>query len=269
VGEDCCEHGNACRAGLVCQEGTCDKAEPSCGAAGQACCTGRSPCQDLLSCSDGTCVQGITVSDLEVVLRTNDEDKDDATGVKVAIDGLASWRQTQDTHYDEWSTHTWPLIPSTVGLSSLAGRYVSLCMQPSGNDTWKLNFLLQGKRSDGLKYEMRRENVFLSTDVPCLSWDATPDPVPRGQIGVLGKCLNVANGGANVGTPVALTSCVEGIGEDFVLAPTVSTPAPDGARQGEIRHAAGKCLGLARGSTADGTPIQLQSCDGSPGQRWK
>ena len=183
LNEDCCT-GNACRgAGLVCKNGTCIPKGGSCGGLGDPCCVNKNPmCSNyLLKCIDNVCSGGTQVSDLSVTLRTNDEDKDDDTGVRIAIDGLATWSQTDNTHYDDWSTHTWSLNPSVMRLDDLAGRYVSICMMPNGDDTWKFNFLLQGNRDDGLKYEIRKDNVFLSSDVPCLSWDATPDPTPKGS----------------------------------------------------------------------------------------
>jgi len=203
------------------------------------------------------------VSNLSVTLRTNDEDKDDNTGLKIAIDGLATWAQTEDTHYDNWSTHTWSLNPGIVRLDDLAGRYVSICMMPDGDDTWKFNFLLQGTRDDGVPYEVRKENVFLSRDVPCLSWDATPVPAPKGEMKANGKCLTVTKGGT-VGSTAVLNDCVGGAGQEWSLIPQVSTPAPDGARIGQIRHLA-QCLGLP----ANGKLPELQTCNNSPGQQWK
>ncbi len=278
LNEECCT-GNACRkAGLVCKNGVCIPKGGSCGGLGDPCCINKNPvCSNyLLKCINNVCSGGTQVSDLTVTLRTNDEDKDDNTGVRIAIDGLATWSQTDDTHYDDWSTHTWSLFPSVMRLDDLAGHYVSICMMPSGsvlhpngNDTWKFNFLLQGNRDDGLKYEVRKDNVFLSSDVPCLSWDATPDPTPKGQIAANGKCLTVTKGGT-VGSVVALNDCEtsDGAGQEWILAPKVSAPSPVGSRTGEIRHLA-QCLGLPGGSTANGGFPQLQNCDGSPRQQWK
>ena len=240
---------------------------------GEPCCVNKNPmCSNyLLKCIDNVCSGGTQVSDLSVTLRTNDEDKDDDSGVRIAIDGLATWSQTDDTHYDEWSTHAWSLNPSVLRLDDLAGRYVSICMLPNGDDTWKFNFLLQGNRDDGLKYEIRKDNVFLSADVPCLSWDATPDPTPKGQFQVNGKCLTVTKGGT-VGSTVVLNDCLVGggAGQEWILVPKVSAPSPVGSRTGEIRHLA-QCLGLPSGFNFPGAAsfIELQSCNGSPAQQWK
>lgn len=264
LGDDCCKGTAACRGGLVCKNGTC-VSKNSCGGIGEACCAHLNPvCSTyLLKCIDGICAGGKQVSDLSVTLRTNDEDKDDDTGIRIAIDGLATWSQTDNTHYDNWSTHTWSLNPNVVRLDDLAGRYVSICMMPNGDDTWKFNFLLQGTRDDGVPYEVRKENVFLSTDVPCLSWDATPVPAPKGEIIANGKCLTVTKGGT-VGSTVVLNDCVGGAGQEWNLVPQISTPAPDGARVGQIRHLV-QCLGLP----ASGRFPELQTCNNSPGQQWK
>jgi len=44
----------------------------------------------LLKCIDNVCSGGTQVSDLSVTLRTNDEDKDADSGIRIAIDGLAT-----------------------------------------------------------------------------------------------------------------------------------------------------------------------------------
>ena len=183
LNEECCT-GNACRgAGLVCKNGVCIPKGGACGGLGDPCCVNKNPmCSNyLLKCVNNVCSGGTQVSDLSVTLRTNDEDKDDDSGIRIAIDGLAHWEQTSNTHYDNWSTHTWSLNPPVVRLDDLAGRYVSICMMPNGDDTWKFNFLLQGKRDDGLPYEIRKDNVFLSSDVPCLSWDVIPTQPREGR----------------------------------------------------------------------------------------
>jgi len=275
IGEDCCEIGNgagSCRKGLACDNGTCRKT-PFCGGLGEACCMQNNPSCDspLTKCKNNVCTGGTIVTDLKIELRTNDEDKDDNTGVRVAVDGLASWSQTSDLHYDDWSTHTWSLTPSAVLLSDLAGRYVSICIQPQGlisgggNDTWKFNFRLSGARSDHLGiYEVRKDNVFLSTDVPCLSWDATPASTPKGSIAENGQCLS-----ADGSTAITQSACAGTAAQEWTGVPESSTPAPDGARVGHIHHSSGKCLGLANGSTTNGTAVELQDCGASFGQEWK
>lgn len=274
LNDDCCQPHNTCHAGLVCKNGSCVQAGPPCGGLDQACCVNRIPVcnNDLLKCTTGKCTSGTMVNNLTVTLRTNDEDKDPDTGVRIAIDGLTTWSQPEDLGYPDWSTHIWSLNPPVVRLDDLAGRYVSICMQPHGplgDDTWKFNFLLQGNRSDGLTYEIRKDNVFLSTDVPCLSWDATPAPTPNGQIvSGGGKCLTATKGGV-MGSLVQLKNCVSGADQDWILAPKASAPLPDGARTGQIRHLTTECLGLRGGSTASGTLVELQGCDGSPEQQWK
>ncbi|GAA2458995.1 lectin [Streptomyces glaucus] len=46
------------------------------------------------------------------------------------------------------------------------------------------------------------------------------------------------------------------------------TQSGDGARSGSFVGLAGKCLDVAGGSAADGTPVQLYDCNGSAAQRW-
>ena len=41
------------------------------------------------------------------------------------------------------------------------------------------------------------------------------------------------------------------------------------ARQGPITHIAGRCVDVRAGGTADGTPVQLLTCNGSTAQQWR
>jgi len=76
--------------------------------------------------------------------------------------------------------------------------------------------------------------------------------------GLAGKCLDVAGGNPNDGTPIILWPCRKS--------------APDQqwrfASNRTIRGLAGKCLDVAGGSSNDGTPVILWSCHGGPNQQW-
>ncbi|HEY0994341.1 MAG TPA: RICIN domain-containing protein [Kofleriaceae bacterium] len=200
----------------------------------------------------------MTLDGLQVRFHTNDEDKDGDSGLIAAIDGYASWSQTSDNHYDDFSTHVWPLDRSSIRMADLAGRYVSVCMKPNGDDTWKFDFDLLGSRSDGVPYTFHKENVFLSTDVPCLSWDATPPATPTGRIGALGRCLSPAGGGTTIGTRIVIDDCRADGSQRWIFAPG-----------GEIRHSSGLCLDLPGADPSDGNQLQLWDCNGTVAQRWQ
>ena len=72
-----------------------------------------------------------------------------------------------------------------------------------------------------------------------------------------------------LGTVVALSKCVGGTDQGWILAPTVSAPAPNGARVGQIRYLTNECLDLPHSNTVNGALIDLQTCDGSLRQQWK
>jgi glucose/arabinose dehydrogenase/PKD repeat protein len=59
-----------------------------------------------------------------------------------------------------------------------------------------------------------------------------------------------------------------GTGSLFDIDEFSFTTTGGGARTGEVKGVNGKCLDVANGASADGTQVQLWSCNGSAAQRW-
>jgi Ricin-type beta-trefoil lectin domain len=76
--------------------------------------------------------------------------------------------------------------------------------------------------------------------------------------GLAGKCLDVAGGNPNDGTPIILWPCRKNAPNQLWRFASHST----------IRGLAGKCLDVAGGNPNDGTPIILWPCHGGPNQQW-
>jgi hypothetical protein len=67
------------------------------------------------------------------------------------------------------------------------------------------------------------------------------------------KCLAAKNNGTANGTPVVIAACAAGQNWTVV---------------GSAIQLSGKCLDVARRATADGTLVELWTCNGSTNQRW-
>jgi beta-glucanase (GH16 family) len=81
--------------------------------------------------------------------------------------------------------------------------------------------------------------------------------------------LNVAVGGTWPGSPDASSTFPQTMTVDYVRAYANSggtTPPPAGA--GAITGLAGKCVDVAAAGTANGTPVQLYTCNGTAAQNW-
>jgi beta-glucanase (GH16 family) len=81
--------------------------------------------------------------------------------------------------------------------------------------------------------------------------------------------LNVAVGGTWPGSPDASSTFPQTMTVDYVRAYANSggtTPPPAGA--GAITGLAGKCVDVAGANTANGTPVQLYTCNGTAAQNW-
>ena len=63
------------------------------------------------------------------------------------------------------------------------------------------------------------------------------------------------------------TSLVSAI-YDTVMGGTTPPPPPPGGRTGQITGLAGKCVDIAAAGTANGTAVQLYTCNGTNAQRW-
>jgi hypothetical protein len=170
-------------------------AQTGCGAIGRACCQSSTPCAAGGNCVGGTCVTSAsraTIDDLKITFRTNDEDKDGDTKVTVSIKGppiwsppkgrlhtrfdlapvITGWSQAGDQHYDDQSTHTFALTPSSVAVEAVAGDHrLIVCINPNGNDTWRFNVLLQGTVSDGTPYRFEKKALQLDQERRCIEWD--------------------------------------------------------------------------------------------------
>jgi hypothetical protein len=106
----------------------------------------------------------VIVSGLQVAFHTNDEDKDDNTGVAVTIQNVAEWHQTQNEVFPDGSDRIKNLNPSSVPLSNLSGHLLEVCISPVGNDTWRFNMTLSGTRSDGQRYFFSANSIELNQD---------------------------------------------------------------------------------------------------------
>src|SRR6185503_2331791 len=102
------------------------------------------------------------VSDLKIAFHTNDDDKDNNTGVSVTIQNVAEWHQVQDEVFPDQSEVVKALIPNSVALSNLRGHVLEVCISPVGNDTWRFNLTLTGKRSDGQRYFFSANSIELT-----------------------------------------------------------------------------------------------------------
>ncbi|MFD4585734.1 ricin-type beta-trefoil lectin domain protein [Streptomyces sp. NPDC058434] len=76
--------------------------------------------------------------------------------------------------------------------------------------------------------------------------------------------LNLAVGGYWPGDPDGSTVFPQQLVVDHVRVSTSDSPGTTGA----LRGLAGKCLDVAGANTANGTPVQLHTCNGSTAQRW-
>ncbi len=114
----------------------------------------------------------VMVNGLRVLLHTNDEDKDNDTGVAVTIanGSVAEWHQTQNEKYSDNSDHVKALNPSTVPLAALKGQLLEICISPNGHDTWRFNVTLTGAPSDGSRYEFSANSIELTQDNRCRKW---------------------------------------------------------------------------------------------------
>lgn len=116
----------------------------------------------------------IMVNDLQVAFHTNDENKDQDTGVSVTIQNVAQWQQTQDEEFTDGSDHVKPLNPGSVPLSSLTGHALDVCISPVGHDTWRFNMTLSGNRSDGQRYFVSANSIELTQDNRCMQVPVLP-----------------------------------------------------------------------------------------------
>ena len=114
----------------------------------------------------------VIVSGLSVLFHTNDDDKDNDTGISVTIanGSVAEWHQTQNETFPDQSDRTKVLNPSSVPLSALRGQLLQICISPNGNDTWRFNVTLTGTPSDGSRYFFTASSIQLTQDSRCRQW---------------------------------------------------------------------------------------------------
>jgi len=114
----------------------------------------------------------VTVSGLQIFFHTNDDDKDNDTGLSVTIQNgnVAEWHQTQNEVFHDHSDHVKVMNPSTVPLSALHGQLLEICIAPNGHDTWRFNMTLSGTRTDGPAYVFSVNSIQLTQDSRCRSW---------------------------------------------------------------------------------------------------
>ncbi|MFG2143633.1 RICIN domain-containing protein [Streptomyces sp. NPDC048696] len=77
-----------------------------------------------------------------------------------------------------------------------------------------------------------------------------------------GKCLDVAGGGKDNGTPVQIWNCNNGLAQDWRL-------EPDDSGLHLRNVGSGKCLDVDHANSADGTKIQIWNCNQAPAQTWE
>jgi len=109
------------------------------------------------------------LSNLSITFHTNNDDKDNDTGVQVRIGTAAEWHQTSNQVFPDNSDVTKVFSPSQVRLSDVQGQSFSICISPNGNDTWRFNYILAGTRDDGSSYVVSDSSLVLTQDRRCFS----------------------------------------------------------------------------------------------------
>jgi hypothetical protein len=112
----------------------------------------------------------VMVSDLQVAFRTNDDDKDNDSGVSVTVQNVTEWHQTQNETFPDQSDRIKSLNPNSVPLANLSGHVLEICISPVGNDTWRFNMSFSGNRSDGGRYFFEANSIELSESRRCKTW---------------------------------------------------------------------------------------------------
>jgi hypothetical protein len=104
-------------------------------------------------------VEPIRLTQLDVVFDTGDDGKDWDTEVSVTITKggrqLAEWHRKSWEH-EEWKEHQrWPkgmTLNGVVTMEDIPGASLDVTIQTVGNDTFKFNISLEGKKSSGQAY---------------------------------------------------------------------------------------------------------------------
>jgi hypothetical protein len=109
------------------------------------------------------------VRNLRIAFHTNNEDKDDDTGVQVEVLRVAEWHQQAKEKYPDNSDFMKVFSPSTVKLADLQGNTLRICISPNGNDTWRFNYSLLGDRQASGDYVYTNQNISLTQDSRCHS----------------------------------------------------------------------------------------------------
>lgn len=113
----------------------------------------------------------IVVNNLQVTFQTNDDDKDDNTGVSVNIPNVTDWHQERDEKFPDGSNVTKYLNPNSVQLAKLTGNTLEVCISPVGDDTWRFNMTLSGILSDRSPYTFSAYSIQLNEEVRCKQWN--------------------------------------------------------------------------------------------------
>lgn len=109
------------------------------------------------------------LSNLQIVFHTNNEDKDDDTGVQVTVGNVTEWHQEGKMKFDDNGDFRFDMRPSVVNRDDLRGRAVTICISPNGHDTWRFNYTFTGRRDDGSVYTHSASNISLTQDSRCHS----------------------------------------------------------------------------------------------------
>jgi hypothetical protein len=109
------------------------------------------------------------VRSLWITFHTNDDDKDQDTGLVVEVRSsgrvLARFQQLRDKVYRDGFTHSEQLeIFGPVFDAEMENATLSLDIIPNGSDTWRFNWELSGTWSDGVSFSDSQAGVELNGD---------------------------------------------------------------------------------------------------------
>ncbi|WP_228564056.1 glycoside hydrolase family 3 C-terminal domain-containing protein [Catenulispora rubra] len=180
------------------------------------------------------------------------------------------------------TSFTWTVVPATAGIAAtpLVG-YLGLCLDLNADNN-----------TDGTKV-----GVFTCNGTGAQQWTEQPN----GTIQADGKCLDVAGAGTAAGTKVDLAACNGSGAQNWTSRADGSLDNPASgrclddtgfggagtqveiwdctgganqvwtsaaARTGQVTGYQGLCVDVHNANSADGTPVQVVTCNGTIAQKW-
>jgi hypothetical protein len=109
------------------------------------------------------------LKNVTISFHTNDDDKDDDTGVQVRIGTATEWHLEGKERFPDNSDRPKRMSPDQVKLSDVQGTPLTICISPNGNDTWRFNYVLSGDRGEGMRYLASAGNISLTEGHRCYS----------------------------------------------------------------------------------------------------